>query len=545
MSGSSVPRRPQSEAGAKRMLWLLLFAYALYASRFIWMTSFVYAGQRFFVLFDDAMISMCYAKNLALGHGLVWNPGERVEGFTNPLWTFLMAGVHLLPLPASKICLVFQVLGALLVMGAMAFSYRITRRLLPEEPTFALGAAFLCGFYYPLSSWALLGMEVGACALVCLWAVDIAMRAITAQRFSFGLYVLLGVGTLLRLDMALLYLALWAYVWWAVPALRCRNLLAGAAMLVACMGGQTLARYLYYGELLPNTYYLKMTGYPALYRISRGAWVFARLLWGMNWMVAVIVLGGVAFGSRREAGPIGFVVLAQCAYSVYIGGDAWDKWGGANRFVSTVMPLVCVLFVLGVNRLIRLLESLKFAKIQALGGQWRQGVLGGCLLLGCVTANAYRGTDSLADWLLQWRPQWSEGNDYAVRLAYALREVTTPKGRIAVTWAGALPYYVERPCIDLLGKCDRTIARMPARTPQGSRWTSFYPGHMKWDYAHSIAQLCPDAAVFYWPITVDEEKRFLENTYRRTRLARLSVYLREGSREILWPKLLTKKGAAL
>ncbi len=33
------------------------------------------------------MILMRYAYNLAHGNGLVWNPGERVEGITNPLWT--------------------------------------------------------------------------------------------------------------------------------------------------------------------------------------------------------------------------------------------------------------------------------------------------------------------------------------------------------------------------------------------------------------------------------------------------------------------------
>src|SRR4051812_33138351 len=39
-------------------------------------------------LFDDAMISMRYARNLAHGHGLVWNVGESpIEGFSNPLWT--------------------------------------------------------------------------------------------------------------------------------------------------------------------------------------------------------------------------------------------------------------------------------------------------------------------------------------------------------------------------------------------------------------------------------------------------------------------------
>ena len=43
-------------------------------------------------IFDDAFISFRYARNLLDGHGLVWNPGERVEGYTNFLWTILLAG---------------------------------------------------------------------------------------------------------------------------------------------------------------------------------------------------------------------------------------------------------------------------------------------------------------------------------------------------------------------------------------------------------------------------------------------------------------------
>ena len=41
---------------------------------------------------DDAFISFRYAANLLDGHGLVYNPGERVEGYTNFLWTLLLAG---------------------------------------------------------------------------------------------------------------------------------------------------------------------------------------------------------------------------------------------------------------------------------------------------------------------------------------------------------------------------------------------------------------------------------------------------------------------
>src|SRR5207249_9160233 len=48
------------------------------------------------VMYDDAFISYRYAANLAHGLGLVYNPGERVEGYSNFLWTLLMAVVVLL-----------------------------------------------------------------------------------------------------------------------------------------------------------------------------------------------------------------------------------------------------------------------------------------------------------------------------------------------------------------------------------------------------------------------------------------------------------------
>src|SRR5689334_6986454 len=40
---------------------------------------------------DDAFISYRYARHLVEGRGLVWNPGERVEAYTNPLFTLGLA----------------------------------------------------------------------------------------------------------------------------------------------------------------------------------------------------------------------------------------------------------------------------------------------------------------------------------------------------------------------------------------------------------------------------------------------------------------------
>ena len=58
---------------------------------------------------DDAYISFRYADNLVNGHGLVFNPGERVEGITNLLWTVLFVPVlaaGLDPAPVSKMGMV-------------------------------------------------------------------------------------------------------------------------------------------------------------------------------------------------------------------------------------------------------------------------------------------------------------------------------------------------------------------------------------------------------------------------------------------------------
>jgi hypothetical protein len=61
--------------GNKLVFILIILAYCLYAGAFIYRTSFIINNERYFVLFDDAMISMRYAKNLVNGYGLVWNPG--------------------------------------------------------------------------------------------------------------------------------------------------------------------------------------------------------------------------------------------------------------------------------------------------------------------------------------------------------------------------------------------------------------------------------------------------------------------------------------
>jgi hypothetical protein len=78
-------------------------------------------------------------------------------------------------------------------------------------------------------------------------------------------------------------------------------------------------------------------------------------------------------------------------------------------------------------------------------------------------------------------------NAQSYRSARFLHEITTPDTSVAVHWAGVLPYFAERPAIDVLGRSDRHIARLVV--------DRFLPGHSKWDWDYVLAERRPDVFV--------------------------------------------------
>ena len=69
---------------------------------------------------DDAFISFRYVRNLLEGHGLVFNPGEYVEGYTNFLWVLELAAIWGLlgirPEDAAQWLSVIYTAGTIVVM---------------------------------------------------------------------------------------------------------------------------------------------------------------------------------------------------------------------------------------------------------------------------------------------------------------------------------------------------------------------------------------------------------------------------------------------
>lgn len=528
---------PSSKTIARLIFVLILAAYAVYATLYILKTSFVIDGTRYFVLFDDAMISMRYAKNLAHGFGLVWNPGgEHVEGFTNPLWVVYMAFFHLFPIPAEKISLCIQISGAAFVMGSLFFIRSIAEQFTGSR-LLALLAVTLTAFYMPLNNWALQGMEVSVLTLMISAAVWLGLRSLRQEKFSPWLYILLGVMTLVRIDMAVPFLAILGFMFLADKPHRRQHLLWGLGVFVVCLGGQTLFRLWYYGDPLPNTYYLKMTGFSTRLRLIRGRFALQQFITDSNWVLMLLPFSLLLFRRDRATLLMFLVILGQITYSLYVGGDAWDHRGGANRYFAIVMPLFFVLFVGAVDRLRQVF-------VEASGTRWlaapflSQFALAAFVLGSMVNLNYMVDNKSLERWTLERKPLFIEGNEAYVRMALAVKQSTTPSARIAVVTAGSIPYFSDRYAIDLLGKSDVKIAHEPAhRINSPYDLESFRPGHMKWDYAYSIGQLKPDVVVQLWGKS-EESAPYLKKAYTGASLdGQNTFYFRNGSANVLWDKI--------
>lgn len=538
-----------------RQRWMvpLLGCTALFHLSFIISSSHRIGGRRYFVLFDDAAISMRYAENLAEGHGLLWNPGSpAVEGVTNPLWATWMAVLHLVGLPRSITALGVMITSSLLLLGCVVLVANVTRRLAPELPWAPPVAAVLTAAAYPLAYWSLRGMEVGAVSAAALGALVLALHwaeAPGARRWALhgiGALVLAMVAT--RLDAVVLTvpLVLWC-VGRADPGPRRRR--AVAVLGTWLLGGllaMTALRLAYYGDLLPNTYYLKATGVPLGDRLARGARVLGDVSVFSLVAPAALAAGGVAWAAvRRRSAVLALplpMVLAQLFYSVWVGGDAWEEVGYANRYIATVLPLIAVLGAIGAVALATstraergpvLVVVLAAAAAGCLAmGTWRRNLLTAAVTgdwepwrgwfvvagLGLVAVTVAVGLAPIraarvemaerrgrraafvvvvtlvailaanGNSVLRWHrggPAYLGIDESWVEDGLLINACTAPGTTVGAFAAGQIIYYSDRPGVDLLGKSDRVIARME---PAGE----FRPGHNKFSYERSVGQLRPD-----------------------------------------------------
>src|SRR6185436_12624676 len=195
--------------------------------------------------------------------------------------------------------------------------------------------------------------------------------------------------------------------------------------------------------------------------------------------------------------PLAIFAL-YCAYSVWVGGDAWDLDievpVRANRYVAFVLPL---LFVLLNGLLNRALGA--WRNRSELAGRW---VAGAAAALGVLLVNGLWPGGSDEAWHRMTgadRPPLTESHQLVMRQLNRLSRMVKPGGTVATAWAGIPAYFSDYRMVDILGFNDRHVARAPSRLPGDEDHPRvFRPGHDRWDFDYLLKDVRPDAFFQIW-----------------------------------------------
>ena len=202
---------------------------------------------------DDAYITFRYARNLADGLGLVYNPGEWVLGTTTPLWALVLSaayrlGLTDLPWDATVISAVCDAVTVMLIL-----------RLCRSLGWWPRGASLvgLAWAINPMSvAFATGGMETSLFVLMALAALSLA-----ASRRHFAVATFLaGLATLVRPEGGLLAATLVGWTWLVERKLSWTSLAAPIAA-AGPIGAAGLVFFLRYGSPLPHSIAAKSVAY--------------------------------------------------------------------------------------------------------------------------------------------------------------------------------------------------------------------------------------------------------------------------------------------
>jgi arabinofuranosyltransferase len=291
---------------------------------------------------DDAYISWRYADNLARGLGLVWNAGEYVEGYTNFLWTVILAIPHRFGLDVERFAMT---LGITLFTVTLAIFYALVGTL--TRSWFAAVAATLTlGLFPSFAAFATGGLETQL--QTCLITATVALVVSGVRRERPSALVSAGIGTtgalamLTRMDSFLVVAPLIAlYAWSFVTAHGLAKLAALAPALVvplAICGGWLAWKLAYYGSLLPNSYRAKVEGMRGL---TPQGMHFTRAFvqaYAFYLPVACLPVGAwLAWERRLDRRVLAALVvplMLWVAYVMRVGGDFMEY-----RFFIPVLPV--------------------------------------------------------------------------------------------------------------------------------------------------------------------------------------------------------------
>ncbi len=400
-------------------------------------------------LIDDTFISLRYARNLVEGYGLVFDPGERIEGYTNFLFVvlaalFMRAGLD--PVAATKGISLALALATLFIMA------RIERRG-PHpgtRPALSATSVILLLPAQAFAYWSVASFEAMPFTFLLTVAVACLLRERRAGRGHASSVVFIAL-SLTRPEGAPLFVGC-NLAFWLVDAVRqptraaLRRHAVNGAIFGVGFGSYFAWRYLYYGRLLPNTFYAKVTG--GWEQLANGLHHFSQ--WALEFplpaatlLLPLCLITRCGRDAARHHPPIAAVYLITLSYTAYVvlvGGDFMPFY----RFFLPIMPLCCLLIAWT-------LGALAFSSER--GRRLARFALPMAVLVNLAASHA--GEQPYRAFVAHRTAVVGE------RVGEWFGEQLEPDDLMAINTAGSLAYFSRLPTIDMLGLTDAQIAQRP------------------------------------------------------------------------------------
>lgn len=499
---------------------------------------------------DDAYISFRYIQNFTDGNGLVFNIGEKVEGYTNLLWVLILSLFVMLKFNVENMSQILSVIFGIIVLFA---SYYISGLIEVKDDSKQLKKAksgdpdlteklfnlippvFLI-FTGSFIFWSISGMESTMFISFCLLGIYFYLKDKSRDEvnYKFPLFILLA--TLTRPEglyffglimIHKLFFSIKVNGASGIKIFFSKNNLLSYLIYIVPVIFYFIIRYSYYGYLFPNTYYAK-TGFSQAY-LNAGLEYFMKFF--SSYMIYGVVLAFPLYLFKKkeniyEISLLYLIIISFILYVISVGGDVLKQ----NRFFLPVLPLIYILFAKFLNEIYFILKNKSGRQVAS-----------AAVIIVCAAICIYYYSSQKEN--LESDIQSENGLvDKMKNTGAWFKNRQVELGRplnLAATTIGAVSYFAgpNVNVIDILGLTDKEIAHNPKIIPEISagnigwkerNYNADYVMSRKPDYVYFSTGVKPSAygerALFtteefikyYYPYYYsDKVNRSTETVYKR------------------------------
>ncbi len=400
---------------------------------------------------EDAYINFRYAQHLAEGHGPVWNTsGNPVEGYTSFLWIVLLAPAWFFNF---EFAIWVQMLSFIFLAGTLFISALSLHIHLKNSLATLLGS-LLIGSHFSLLFFSFSGMETALFSFLLTLLFYLSFISKKKNFFLLGLTSALLIMTRPEgLIFSFLFLAFTLFESKKLNFPGLRNFLISLFIPISIW---LIWKIRFYGDILPNTFYVKT----AHSSILNGAF-YIYLYFKEYFIVGPFI--GTFFLIKKKEWPakiilaLGSMIVFWLLYMIAIGGDYMEF-----RMMAPLFPIIVLFSFLGIKEG----EELKRAPLVFI-----------FIIMAMGNLKAFYGDRNiqLHENILNTGQLANEVNDETTGTAVQGKMLFDFFGDdttlvVAIGAAGAIPFYWNTHFIDASGLNDKEIAEKAEKISQ-------FPGH--------------------------------------------------------------------